>query len=109
MSMKVKTLYPVPDVGEDDGDAGQAVLDGAAEDGVVEVEALVWPVLNVFQTEFLTKQNIILISLQYGIELISFLLCEKINIRKKHSSSNVFFVFFVFLSKNLVEMFIGAP
>ena len=46
MSLKVKTLHPVPHVGEDDGDAGQAVLDGAAEDGVVEVEALVWPVLS---------------------------------------------------------------
>ena len=46
MSLKVKTLNPVPHVGEDDGDAGQAVLDGAAEDGVVEVEALVWPVLS---------------------------------------------------------------
>ena len=46
MSLKVKTQNPVPHVGEDDGDAGQAVLDGAAEDGVVEVEALVWPVLS---------------------------------------------------------------
>ena len=46
MSLKVKILNPVPHVGEDDGDAGQAVLDGAAEDGVVEVEALVWPVLS---------------------------------------------------------------
>ena len=72
MSLKVKTQNPVPHVGEDDGDAGQAVLDGAAEDGVVEVEALVWPVLRrgfktLFPTESLNTQNIILISLEYGI------------------------------------------
>ena len=36
----------VPDIGQSDGDAGKAVLYGAAEDRVVEMQVLIRPVLN---------------------------------------------------------------